>query len=879
MIRKLLINYNRYRFVPALLLLAVFLTSQLMNTSAFASPKVASDVLYVDLETRPAYVILGFDESNTLQIPQNAKHLVGEGVRIFKNAYPDYATRALLSPLEEDPVEYTLMIPFTVDADQLDNPILHSGVQLGLYLAGLGDNWEIYLNGELVRSELHFDEDGSITSHRTMRDIRAPLDLSWFRRGDNLLAFRIFGPPTSSDTGLFYSTPYYIGDYAEINARQTDYTTVIFCTVYIFVGIYHLLLFAMRRNEHENLYYGLFSVLAGIYFIARSPVIFLVVADTALLQRIEYSSVYALLFCLSAFLDHLGRKKTMPPTRIYGAICFTLITAQLILPIRFANDALTVWQGVALLMLMYMVFYSTIYTFFHNMRLQRKAQVNTRNKRAFRKQLFNSPLGNIFVSLTLLVFTAIYDVIDAIFMHTGVIITRYSFFLFTIGIAVMLARQYASQYSQTAETKDVLEKTNASLEVLVQKRTSELANQVAIAEKASQAKSTFMATMSHEIRTPLNAIIGLSEIELATGEVAPRTNDSLMKITSSGKMLLRIINDILDISKIEAGNFDFVPIEYATSELISDTVQLNSVRIGTKPIIFELDIDGHLPSRLFGDEIRVRQILNNLLSNAIKYTHEGKVSLSVAFESIGGTDCLTFKVRDTGIGVRAEDVDKLFVEYSQLDIKANRKIEGTGLGLAITKKLADMMGGRIGVTSEYGVGSEFSVSLPQRVIDAAPISAETVKRLEAFESMSDEDSKKVFAPERKYDARVLIVDDIDINLMVAEGVLSPYEMQVDCVMSGFEAIDLIKTAQVKYDLIMMDHMMPEMDGVEATQRIRTEIDSDYARDIPIVALTANAVAESREMFMLNGFSDFLAKPIDTKAMDTLLFKWLRGRLR
>jgi len=421
-----------------------------------------------------------------------------------------------------------------------------------------------------------------------------------------------------------------------------------------------------------------------------------------------------------------------------------------------------------------------------------------------------------------------------------------------------------------------LAELNVSLEAVVEARTQELERQVEIAESASQAKSAFMATMSHEIRTPLNAIIGLGEVELNAPDLTRHTRDNLVKITKSGEVLLRIINDILDISKIEASSFKLIRVEYGIADLIADTVQQNIVRIEQKPIVFKLKVDAQLPSKLYGDEIRVRQVLSNLLSNAIKYTQEGEVSLNIGYKVVGQTDSLLVcTVSDTGMGIRAEDMDKLFVEYAQLDVRANRRIEGTGLGLAITQKLVQMMDGEIRVASEYGKGSIFTVIMKQRIVDAAPIGEEAARALEHFRHESDESGIAV-SPSRSYDAAILIVDDIPVNLDVAKGLLAPYGMRMDCVTSGFDAIDALRKG-VMYDLILMDHMMPRMDGIETVRRIRTEIDSPYARSVPIVALTANAIAGNREIFIENGFTDFLSKPIDTKGLDALLLRLLANK--
>ncbi|MDR1778170.1 MAG: transporter substrate-binding domain-containing protein [Clostridiales Family XIII bacterium] len=411
------------------------------------------------------------------------------------------------------------------------------------------------------------------------------------------------------------------------------------------------------------------------------------------------------------------------------------------------------------------------------------------------------------------------------------------------------------------------------LEALVGERTSEL-------EAASTAKSDFLANMSHEMRTPLNAVIGLTELTINENEdntalpVDVRTN--LQKIYGSGVALLALVNDLLDLSKIESGKFELVPAAYDIPSMINDTVTFNIMRINGKPIEFKLEVDGGLPGKLFGDELRIKQVFNNLLSNAFKYTKEGTVTWRISCEPAGeGFVRLKSEVADTGIGIREEDLPKLFGEYSQVDTKANRAIEGTGLGLAITKNMVALMGGAVEVKSVYGEGSTFSFSILQKVVDPAPIGAATAQSLAAFKHSDTKlDRRKKLERVDLSRASVLVVDDVQTNLDVARGLLKPYKLHIDTVMSGEASIRAIREGSPRYDAVFMDHMMPEMDGVEAVRIIRHEIDSDYAREVPIIALTANAIVGNEELFLANGFSDYLSKPIDILELDKVLRRWI-----
>jgi len=435
---------------------------------------------------------------------------------------------------------------------------------------------------------------------------------------------------------------------------------------------------------------------------------------------------------------------------------------------------------------------------------------------------------------------------------------------------------YEDSYAIAAYVRDLREYKQMMNEI--ERSAAELEAALKAAEDANHAKSSFLANMSHEMRTPLNAILGLSELTLGAGFLHEEDYMNLEKISNAGMALLSIVNDILDISKIEAGKFIITPIEYDIPSLINDAVTQSIMHRNEKSIEFVLSIDENIPAQLFGDELRVKQIFNNLLSNAFKYTKEGTVEFGIkCIQEDSETVLMTAYVRDTGIGIQPENISKLFEDYAQMDSKANRKIMGSGLGLPIAKRLLDLMGGSIIVESDYGKGSIFKIEIPQGFVSETVIGKKTADNLKSFnysERKRERDSRltRISLPY----AQVLVVDDVETNLDVAKGLMKPYGMKIDCVTSGQQAIDAISNESVYYNAVFMDHMMPDMDGIEATRLIR-KINTEYAKTIPIIALTANAIAGNEKIFLENGFQAFISKPIETTLLDTVIRQWVRSK--
>ena len=398
-------------------------------------------------------------------------------------------------------------------------------------------------------------------------------------------------------------------------------------------------------------------------------------------------------------------------------------------------------------------------------------------------------------------------------------------------------------------------------------------------EESSLAKSSFFATISHEIRTPLNSILGLSEIELNDGGLSNKTAANLRQIRTSGTQLLKTINQILDLSKIDTKKFSVSEDKYDSASFINDVITFAYVKYPSDKVEFKTKVSKNIPEKLFGDVLRMNKIIDNMLDNAFKYTIKGSVLVSFDFEkrSDKKEGLLIISVEDTGIGIKEGDLTKLTQYYSQIDANSSRQLEGIGIGLTISTKLAKLMKGNLNVESVFGKGSKFTLKIPQKIISEKEIGAKIAEELQNFSY--DDDSKKKSMLEKFYMpyGKVLVVDDVQTNLDVAKGYMSIYGLQIDCVLSGNEAIEKIKSQEVIYDCIFMDHMMPEMDGIETMRKIRTEIGTDYAKNVPIIAFTANASVGNREMFLEYGFDDFVSKPIDSTKLDVILNKFIREK--
>ncbi|WP_462331816.1 ATP-binding protein [Schwartzia sp. (in: firmicutes)] len=430
-----------------------------------------------------------------------------------------------------------------------------------------------------------------------------------------------------------------------------------------------------------------------------------------------------------------------------------------------------------------------------------------------------------------------------------------------IPLATRLATFLDATIKELEEKNDALEEMAHALA----DKTQEYGHLVEKADAANIAKSQFLSNMSHEIRTPINAVLGMDEMILRETK-EPFTREYAENIRGAGNSLLSLINDILDFSKIESGRMDIIPVEYALSSVLNDIMNMLSKRAGDKGLRFIIEVDPFLPSVIKGDEIRIKQILTNIITNGIKYTEKGQITLRVREKSRhDGNVLLYFEVKDTGIGIKKEDIPKLFSAFERIEEERNRTIEGTGLGMNITQRLLALMGTKLQVESTYGKGSKFFFELEQPIMDDTPMGnfSDAVRRM-----MQNEVYHESFtAPS----AHILVVDDTEMNLTVVKGLLKQTKLNIDTANSGAEALRLMDRRE--YDVVFLDHRMPIMDGIE-TLRAFKEGNFEHNKTTPVISLTANAVSGAREMYMKEGFTDYLTKPINSHQLEAMLVKYL-----
>ncbi len=626
---------------------------------------------------------------------------------------------------------------------------------------------------------------------------------------------------------------------------------IVCCLLIVIMAIVMFVLALIRRyigqSSRGELYLGLFGLTAGVYCFIGTETFFLFFNIYEALVLQEYLMLMLPLFLALYFERNL---RVIYPRRFIGLLCIVLCNALIQILLEWLGGWDLIEMAEISTIVVGLVCMTSIVSLF---------QIESESGR-YQKFL---PIISLFILLIaevvkfILNYFSLYSFANVAELHG---MTSSALMLAILHI-LQISKEYrldAEERVRAAELQNIL--------LAQANKDADAARQEALA--ANEAKGKFLAQMSHEIRTPINAVLGMDEMILRESK-EQNVREYAMDIYTAGQSLLSLINDILDFSKIDSGKMEIVPVVYDLSSLIYDLVNMISQRAADKALQLEVEVDHEIPSRLFGDDVRIRQILINLLTNAVKYTHEGTVWLRVAGRVVNDVVVIRFIVEDTGIGIKAEDLPKLSAEFERIEEDRNRNIEGTGLGMSITIQLLTLLGSKLHVESEYGKGSKFYFELEQKIIEDTPIGDFGSKIQQIAENFSY--TSKICAPE----AKILVVDDNAVNRKVLRNLLKETQIQVTEAAGGAECLHLVQESH--YDLIFLDHMMPEMDGVETLHRIKA-LSTFPCEDTPIVVLTANAVSGAKEAYLSEGFDDFLSKPIMPDKLETMIQTMLPEKL-
>lgn len=620
---------------------------------------------------------------------------------------------------------------------------------------------------------------------------------------------------------------------------------ILFSAVIMFV--FALIRWCTNQQSWNGLFLGLFALMSGIYCFIGTDILNLFVDMQGIHVLKEYLMLLMPLVLALFFERNLGH--VFP--RRFAALLFVVcgnVAVQLILELLGVRDmhTMTDVSTVVLVLVCVMAIVSLV-------------QWGDKG----RGEQILLPVATVFVLLTAEVAKVILNYFSMYFYAKAV--SLYGMALFGLLFAVLHVLYVLRRYRLDTEEK-IKAAERQSSQLALAKLEADAARQEALA--ANEAKGKFLAQMSHEIRTPINVVLGMDEMILRESK-EPAIREYAMDIRTSGQSLLSLINDILDFSKIDSGKMEIVPVVYEISSMIHDLVNMTLQRAKNKDLRFEVEIDPAIPSCLYGDDMRIRQVLVNILTNAVKYTEKGTVWLRILSRSADGTAVLRFEVEDTGIGIKEADLPKLCAEFERIEEDRNRSIEGTGLGMSITVQLLALMDSHLQVESTYGKGSKFYFELEQKIIDGTPIGDFESKVQQMAENFSYESD--FCAP----DAKLLVVDDNATNRRVFRNLLKETQVQVSEAGGGSECLRMVQ--ENHYDLIFLDHMMPDMDGVETLHRMKALADFP-CKDTPVIVLTANAVSGAKEAYLQEGFDEFLSKPIVPDKLEGMIRKMLPVKL-
>ncbi len=692
--------------------------------------------------------------------------------------------------------------------------------------------------------ELYRQEEGEGTDVEHCVDIPEA-----FSKGELQIELTVLEPDTETALGEIVLE---MQEIVVLGLNANNLVDIVCCLLILISGVVMLMLALIRwhtgKTGRGELALGLFGLVAGIYSFIGTNTLSIFFYSTEGAYMVQDYIVLMLPLLLVFYFEH--NLRTLYPRRFAALLGFVVLNAGVQLFLQ--------WTGLGRLENMAELSTFTLCVVCV-MGIVSLIQLENRDRK---KETLLS-----LISLSVLLAGEISKLIfySCHFYMNGNLAGMYGMSVFGVVTAVVHILRVSKEYREEADER-IQTAEKQSILLAQAKKNADMARHEALV--ANEAKGKFLAHMSHEIRTPINAVLGMDEMILR--ETNERNiKEYAMDIHSAGQTLLSLINDILDFSKIESGKMEIVPVVYDFSSFIHDLVNMTMQRAADKNLCFTVEIDREIPARLYGDDVRLRQVLTNILTNAVKYTHEGTVWLRVKCQGAGESVRLLFEVEDTGIGIKKEDLPKLSAEFERIEEDRNRNIEGSGLGMNITIQLLMLLGSRLQVESTYGKGSRFWFEIGQKVIDHTPIGDFEAKVQQAADTYSYDTS--VYAP----DAEILVVDDNAVNRKVLRSLLKETQIQVTDADGGAQCLRFVQERH--FDLIFLDHMMPEMDGIETLHRIK-DLPQCPCKDTPIIVLTANAVSGAKEKYLAEGFDDFLSKPIMPDKLEAMLKAYLPKEL-
>ncbi|MFT6733453.1 MAG: signal transduction histidine kinase/CheY-like chemotaxis protein [Polaribacter sp.] len=845
----------------------------------------------IDLTKNDIYIRAGFEHIWTTQLPKelpspwlklSGSQTSGRSVTIQSQEIHSFLYNKSTDKINTKPQTFTFVTSFSLNRDNnKKNPFI------GLFLSTIGNNWQVFLNGHLIRSEVFIDQNGEIKTHRFLRDILIQLEDKRLKNGLNLLAFKIIGLVNNEATGLYARQSYLVGNYDKLVEKRVNLTSIVLSFTYLILGLFFVFMYIKRTKGLYNLTFGLLCISLFIYLITRTALIQQYFQDSLIIIRFEYLSLYLFSGLSMMFFDQILGYKLTIYSKIFLSYILVLSIFTLFRNSIVADQLLKLWQYSAILSIGYVLFYRMFYESIKAYKKLVSNNIDGKIKQHFfsllKETLFGTIAGNLLIGTLGVSITSAINIIQSANNVTNSIFeVKYAFFIFMISNTAVLISKFVKAQTQAEDLTLNLEKkindrttsltkANQNLEMLNQSSETMLIDLVKARDEANQsnnAKGEFLANMSHEIRTPMNGVIGMLRM-LSDTKLSTQQQEFSEIASSSAKSLLSLINDILDFSKMEAGKFELESTTFNIHKIMNQFNGMVSLELEEKGIQFNNFVDKNVPIFLIGDQNRLRQILINLIGNAKKFTSGGSISIAIHLvERLNKKVVINFSVKDTGIGISKSNQQELFDKFSQADKSTTRKYGGTGLGLAISKQLVEAMKGEITVESEEGKGSEFSFT--------AQFGLPTENQLDIFNKQNNthknQDNKFQIHTDQLAKLDVLVAEDNKINQMVIKGILKKIGINTIISNNGKEALEHLKSNH--FDIVFMDLQMPEMDGIEATRLIRSGKAGELNKDVIIVAATANAMKGDIEKCLSAGMNDYLSKPILFEEMDRVVRKWL-----